>query len=540
ASIAAERFRLHRLWYLRSKGRYYGEAAPLLRRALQIPSPDNPVPGQRNQAVYVDLYVPHGIAAGSYRGELAVRSSAGQGSLGVQINVLDLDMPDELNFVIELNAYGWRGERTDYWAMHRLAHLHRLGYNVLSYGHCDSVKVPFMPKLVGQGADARIVDWGPWDRWMGPLLDGSAFADLPRGPVPIPHFYMPFHENYPTKIAAHYARPDFFKDQPKGSDGKFDYQAWKDFVAENDVDIRQAFDRTWKQAARGVARQWRQHFEEKGWTRTQFQIFCNNKHFYRDPARSGAYRKATSLWTLDEPSYGRDFRALGYIYRSFKQPFAGSKLKVVCRGDISRPQWQGDRLDGAIDLAVVSRAFYRYNHMIQRRRVLYGDRFWVYGGGQGPDHDNAALVGLYIKNWTLGADGGLAYWTSFRGGAEAWDRPERLAIVHLRGGHGYKGPVATTRLKAQRRAQQDVELMVMLARQPGWGRNRVARAVATAVNRVLQAQAGPADDPAGTRFEQLRAANLACIRLALAREILAARRQGSGHALGKLTIGSAE
>ncbi len=524
ADIAASKFMLHRVWYLKSEDSYFGAATPLLERPLRIPAVDNKVAGQRNQSVYVDLFVPHGIPAGTYRGKLTVDSSAGQGQIGVVVEVLDLDMPDELNFVIELNAYGFGGTLEDYMAMHRLAHLHRTGYNVLSYGHSESVKITFLPTLERKGRDVRVVDWTEWDRWMGPLLDGSAFVGLPRGAVPISHFYLPFHENYPLNINGHYARPDFFLDRPKGDDGKFDYDAWREYVAANDVDITRAFDQVWRGAAVSVARQWREHLIEKDWAQTEFHIFCNDKNSFRRPdGKSTSYRKATSLWTLDEPSYGRDFRALGYLYSTFKPALVGEPLNVVCRGDVSRPQWQGDRLDGVSDLIVVSGAFYRYQPTVQRRRVIYGDRYWVYGGGGLPDQDNASLPALYIKNWTLGADGGLAYWTSFRDGERYWDQPHQLAVVHLRGGHGYAGPVATTRLKAQRRAQQDIELMIMLSDESGWSRNRVAKAVAAAVNLSSKTEARGADDPGRTSFQDIHAHDLARIRYALARQILAAR-----------------
>ena len=523
-SILAGRFMLHRLWYLESDGRYYPEASPVLDRPLQIPATDNKVPGQTNQSVYVDLFVPDELPAGTYRGALTVSSSGGSSAINVQVEVLDLAMPDQPTFVIELNAYGWGGSRADYYAMHRLAHLHRVGYNTLSYGHSDSVRLSFLPKMIGEGAAMRVVDWSEWDRWMGPLLDGSAFEGLPRKAVPIPHFYLPFHENYPTKITGHYARPDLFLDRPKGEDGTFDYAAWKDMMSEYDVDIVRAFDRNWQHAAVAVARQWREHLIEKGWTATQYQIFCNDKHYYREPEGQGqGYKKATSLWTLDEPSFGRDFRALAYVYGAFKPAMVGAPLNVVCRGDVSRPQWQGDRLDGVSDLSVVSSALYTYQTTIQRRRVLYGDGYWQYGGGLGPDKDSAVLPAQYIKNWTLGADGGLAYWTSFSGGRGSWDQPNPLAIVHLAGGHGYAGPVGTMRLKAQRRAQQDVELLNMLAVQPGWSRNRVGRAVAAAINLTSKTEARGADDPGQTSFADIHASDLARIRIALAKEILAAR-----------------
>ncbi len=56
----------------------------------------------------------------------------------------------------------------------------------------------------------------------------------------------------------------------------------------------------------------------------------------------------------------------------------------------------------------------------------------------------------------MGCEGGLAYWTSFHG--NDWDVPDRLA--------------------AQRRAEQDIELLNLLAKQEGWSARRVARAAA--------------------------------------------------------------
>lgn len=537
-AIAAGTIVPHRVWYEHEtskdgKTTYYGDPVPVLNRPLEIPAEDNKVVGQKNQSVYVDLYVPKDIPAGTYRGPLTVASSAGEGKVNVEVDVLDLQMPDQLSYVIEMNAYGWtQPTNIDAWfAMHRLAHRHRLGYNVLEYGHCDSVTVPFLPKIEGEGAKAKVADWSEWDRWMGPLLDGSAFKDLPRGPVPIPHYYLPFHENYPTKVTSHYAKPEFYANEPKNDKGAFDFVAWKDRLSAEDVDIRNAFDQTWQEQGRAIAEQYRQHFIDKGWTKTQFQIFCNNKLNFREPKtqnpnETGAWQHATALWTLDEPSYGRDFRALNYIYSVFKPVLVGAPLDVIVRGDISRPEWQGDRCDGTVDTAVISSALYNYQEMIQARRFTQGSKFWFYGGGNGADSDNTGLAAVYIKTWTMGTDGGLAQYTNFVTD-ENWDTPDRLALVYMKDAHGYKAPVATTRLKAERRAEQDIELMNMLAAQPGWNRTRVARAVAAAINLTSKTVAHGADDPGQTSFKDVHAADLAKIRLALAKEILAAKASQS-------------
>ena len=55
-------------------------------------------------------------------------------------------------------------------------------------------------------------DWSAWDRRFGPLLDGSAFADLPRKGVPVECFYLPLHENWPSPMEGNY-NGDYWADR---------------------------------------------------------------------------------------------------------------------------------------------------------------------------------------------------------------------------------------------------------------------------------------------------------------------------------------
>ena len=511
-AIPARRICLWREWYLKAGNGWYGNAIPPLDGKdggrLDIPAADNAVPHQKLQTLLVEVAVPKDARPGAYEGALKITAGEAAGSVPIRLTVHDAVIPDELSFIIELNCYG-QGDKKAFHAIHRLAHRFRLGYNVLAYGHTRRGSLVCLPEIEGKGASAKVADWSAWDEWMGPLLDGSLFADLPRGATPIPHFYLPFHESYPTEIYDEYAGGKFHLDRHLAPGEKWDQDAWRFFVSANDVYVADGFSESWKAAADKVARQWRQHFEAKGWTRTQLQIFANNKLYFRNKAGS----RASALWTLDEPSYGRDFRALGFLYRTFKKPFEGTTLNVVTRGDISRPEWQGDRLDGACDVSVVSSAIYRSQPMIQRRRIEHGDRYWFYGGSPSLTTDLTQLAALYVKNWTLGCDGGLAYWTSFQG--NKWDQADRLALV-LSGAHGYDAAaVATDRIAAQRRAQQDIELLNLLAKKQGWSRRRVARAVAAAVNLESRTEARGADDPGSTSFAGVRAKDLAAIRVAV-------------------------
>jgi hypothetical protein len=74
---------------------------------LDIPAHDNAVPGQTVQPFFVDIYIPHDATPGTHRGALQVRAANGfSKTVSVELEVLPLRLPDDLNFVVDLNAYG--------------------------------------------------------------------------------------------------------------------------------------------------------------------------------------------------------------------------------------------------------------------------------------------------------------------------------------------------------------------------------------------------------------------------------------------------
>lgn len=512
-TIAAARGVLvRRDWYMKVDDAWYPNAQPELNGKdggrLELPARDQTIPGQTVQTLLVEIAVPTDAAPGAYAGTVTVSSEAGGGELPLRLQVADVVMPDRLSFIIELNAYGVRDKETAY-AVHRLAHRLRLGYNVCPYGHSGKTTVPYVPSIAGTGADAKVQDWQAWDDWMGPLLDGSLFKDLPRGATPIPHCYLPFYESYPTPVFDAYLSGRVHRKGYEAAGKTFVKSDYMNYMCANDVLVEDGFSDAWKQSAAAVATDYRRHFEAKGWTNTQFQIFANNKLFKSE--------YPSSLWTLDEPSFGRDFRALGFLYRTFKRPFAGTPLDIVARGDVSRPEWQGDRLDGACDLSVVSGAIYECQPLIQRRMHEQGAHYWFYGGSPSPKADGSQVVAVYVRNWAMGCEGGLAYWTSFHG--SSWDEPDDLALV-LGAAHDYPGhAVPTHRLSATRRAQQDIELLNLLAKRPGWSRERVARALAASLNLASKVETSGADDPGRAHFAGITAESLAGIRGAVVKAL---------------------
>ena len=95
------------------------------------------------------------------------------------------------------------------------------------------------------------LDWSKWDRRFGPLLDGTAFADLPRKGVPVECFYLPLHENWPSAM-----------------DGNYNGNYWAD----------QAFPDSYRQAFVAASREIAAGGAGQEVERDAFQGFLNNKN----------------------------------------------------------------------------------------------------------------------------------------------------------------------------------------------------------------------------------------------------------------------
>ncbi|PCJ52290.1 MAG: hypothetical protein COA79_24490 [Planctomycetota bacterium] len=515
-TISSSNITFRRDWYAKTKSGWYACAMPRLNGKnggiISIPASDQKIDGQKNQSIYVSIVIPKNTNPGSYLGGIVISANDSRVTVPINLNVYNATIPDQISYIIELNSYGYRGDddeaKKKFHGIHRMAHEFRLGYNSLGYSHSGNRTLPFIPAIKGEGKDAKVESWDKWDSWMGPLLDGSAFKGLPREGTPIPHYYLPFYESYPTKIYKEYAGGMFHNNKHVKSDGKWNRDEWRFYLCKNDVFVSDGFSSKWKAAAISVSLDYRKHFESKGWTKTEFQIFANNKLYGRNSAK----KKTTSLWTLDEPSFGRDFRALQFLYDTFQKPFKGTKLNVVTRGDVSRPEWQGDRLDGACEVSVVSSSIYSSQDIIQKRVHEHGSKYWFYGGGKGIATDLSQLSGLYMKTWTLGCVGGLAYWTSQHG--NDWDEDDVLALT-LSSNHGYTGATPTDRIVAQRRAQQDIELLNLLKNKKGWSYRRVVQAVNSSIDLASKTVRKNADDPGTTSMASISADKLSVVRKAV-------------------------
>jgi len=493
-TLSASDVELFREWYVKDDDLWYPEVAIPLTGPVSIPSPDNPVTGvveQQNQAIWVDLFVPADAAVGEHASEAEVAIGQETYRLPITLRVSAPTMPDELSFNLDLNGYGTVGgpfgvsdASPEYRALereyHRLAHRHRATLDLLGYSHSGRLSTNYAPPVAGHGDQLKITDWSSWDEQFGPYLSGEAFRDLPRGPVPIHNMYLWLHENWPEPMAEHYTAPPVSADFPL-------------MIAEHAMlakPIELALDADFAAGFRAAARQIAEHFAERGWTRTQFQCYLNNKNNYKDPKQGG---RGTSWWLLDEPNYRDDWLALEYFGRLFAEgenrdgahfrqeprfgllSRMGSVPVFAFREDISRPQWQRTWLRDSLDLMVLSSTLFEKNRRCLAIQRETGCTLWNYGEGNRISDSNLTAVLWPLRAYLAGAEA-IVPWNTI-GDDGDYNEPDPTAILYPGKRFGANGPIASLRLKAWRDGAQTVALLSLLAEQRGWNREQTAKAV---------------------------------------------------------------
>ena len=483
-TMGGERIRLWRAWYVKSGHQWHAEIALPLDKPFDVPAHDNGVLGQRNQTVWVDVAVPSDARPGAYEGTLTI-SADGLSIpvvLRVTLEVFNVAIPENLNFWGELNSYGPPGEPgSDYfYDAHRLAHYHRCAINTVPYSQHGSVQRGYAPALAGKGADVRVADWTAFDRALGPLLDGSAFAKNPRAGVPIQVFYLPLFENWPLPMGEHYA----YKGRP--GPGTI---ALQHLLA---PPIEQAFDEAYRRGWTGVAREFVRHFEQKGWNRTIAEFYLNNKWQFG----------GTSWWLLDEPMSRDDFLALRFFGEMWREATVGAKTaRMLFRGDVSRPQWQGDCLDGLVRIEYDNSGMFERERTDQTLSQRMPAIWCTYGACNEVGESNLQTAAWCLRAYVAGADAVLP-WSALDDEGKSLGAPNPNGLIVNGKSLGY-GPLASFRVFALRRGAQDVELLRLLAEKRGWKREQIG--VLAARRMPLAARFRPAllDEAAAARFAGL-------------------------------------
>lgn len=377
---------------------------------------------QQNHSLLCELYVPHDVPAGRKKGKLTIGVGAEKLDIDVDLTVWNFTLPDKLSFVPEMNAYGGylpRKGYEPYYGYYRLAHEHRTCLNTLLYGWNG---IPdFAPPWQGRG-----FEWAEWDSEAAPLLDGSLFKDLPRSGEPVDVFYLPFSENWPVSLPAHYS----------GS-----YWADEAFASPYGKELGQAF------------RAFAAHIQQKEWSGTRFQFYLNDKVYYRKN-----FKRSVAPWIFDEPMNTQDFWALrwyGLIWQAAVRP-VDSRRQMWFRGDVSYSEFARNMLWGVVDIEYTGGTNAHKTRMKHDEWRQSGSGHSAeYGSPNRIEEANTQPALWCILAWSRGSIGVLPWQTLGR--AASWQKADQLALFYPHA----EGPVPSVRLKSFTRGQQDVEYLTL-------------------------------------------------------------------------------
>jgi len=167
-----------------------------------------------------------------------------------------------------------------------------------------------------------------------------------------------------------------------------------------------------------------------------------------------------------------------------------------------------------VDLMCVSGDFFRKNKRCLEYQRRYGTRFWHYGTANRVGESNLNAEAWALKAFLHGADGILP-WNTIGSDAN-FEKAEPTALLYPGKRFGLNAPLASLRLKALRRAQQDVEYLVAFGKKFGYDREQLASAVSQVLDLAGRTESQFVDDAGRTVFERLRPEDFFSLRQAIA------------------------
>ncbi|MBN1808310.1 MAG: hypothetical protein JW909_04525 [Planctomycetes bacterium] len=504
STIGSAEIELWKNWYARNSANKWQPAycVPLKHgESFRIPDPLRKLDSQKNQTVYLDIYIPKAASPGIYSGTIAVAASGGASvNLPLSLKVYDFQLPDKLAFWPELNTYSIPRNAHDYY---RLAHQHRCVLNCGTWG----------ARTTGSGSAIQ-VNWDDYDRNAGPLLSGEAFANNRRSGVPTECMYLPFGDSWPTPLSKQtYRYEGHWPGRGEDSSHIVNQQLLAPYIGD-------ALSREYKDAFLAVEKQFIEHFRQKGWNKTEMQCFYGGKATHRIDYGSNMW------WTTDEPYHWEDWLALQFFNMLWKQGRGDADPAVwTSRADISRPQWQGRVMDGILQTEYIggftSTGNYRRCRILNRET---GVKICTYGGTSPDTASNTQSVTLLLNMYLNGAHAHLPWQTlGGDGSLDTNDKGVGGSAILVPGTRFGVSVVADMRLKAFRDGQQIIEYLAELARRRGLQREQLRDIVTRSLELKTGRKAGAgADNADALTFGGLKTWQISELRRTLA-ELITAR-----------------
>lgn len=464
-----------RVWYSyaqtpRGPASWIGDLVLPLESPLTLSVPPANIPEQAAQSVCGEIHVPAGAPPGEYYGEIYVaREDGSENRLNVVLEVLPLSLPARPRFTIELLAppalallYKKDLMNKDdampiELAYHRIARDHRCTLAFLPYLRNGTAPEPFLPKLSGSGSDLRVASWEGWHERFGPYLNGTAFAESEQGSAPVSHLLLPVFESWPVRFEDGFLCTDTVE-FPVGGESKV-YSG----TAE---DIYSCLSSDYWRSLRAAIREFHDHLGSRGLTNLAAHVWLNN-------GPSGTYSGRPPPWTLGNPRYRDDFTALeafAQVATSDRPTWPGGGLQFrVTVPDTAALAGYG--LSGFTLLLVADREAAAWK-ALRDRAALTDATLWLQSDTLPLDESTVGLAADALRAFLYGADGWSVRETIGR--PENLQRAQPYSLFYPGLGLGYEKPFGSLRLKALRRAEQDIEYLRMLQEKMNWTRDQLA------------------------------------------------------------------
>lgn len=402
---------------------------------FSIPDLYNNIPNQTNQGIWIDIFVPGDRKAappGEYTGELKVTWNGGSTSVRVALEVWDFALPDDSHLPGDI----WNGSMKHMLPEEELAY-----YQMAKQHRFVALIYAYRPKLTIKGGKATL-DWTEFDKRLTRYLDGSAFTARygywgPGAGIPLDHMMLPFDVEKHGNKATAWPMP-----LPEGG-RTAEYEAvWTD-----------------------VAKQVRSHLDANPlWRKVRKIAFMDGLD---ESYSEESYEKMIYYGQLLHKAMGRDW--FSYRIDGGYEPEAMEKLSKEVQ------LWVCHTVSFDPDLVARLRKqgleTWFYGPMIYEQKKNSGC-----GSNTFTDLDLLVNRGIGWVGWKYQA--GWVEWEFDWNAYAAWYEPENFKDDHrvyngsgqliYRGAvMGYREPIASIRLKAQRRGLQDYEYFWLLAEKHG-------------------------------------------------------------------------
>ncbi|MEW6606807.1 MAG: glycoside hydrolase domain-containing protein [bacterium] len=475
-----ENIELFREWYIKLNNEWYPDALipfeiPDYGAPFDIPASTQPIIGQKNQAVWCDIYIPKNIPAGDYQGTLKVTQTKKLlKTLNIKLKVLNFVLPDDYSLKAILNDYIWISKGFDVdrkdaryitieEKFHKMAREHGFTLSEVSYNQDGGMKGNYAPIIEGNGDKIKVVDWrafyNQFNKYFSPK--DNIFCECKRGTGrPLSSFILPFNCNWPAK--------------------------WGE-----DKNSRRYTTPEYRTEYIRICQQFEDYFNKQGWTQTQFQIYFNHK----------TTMSKLIPWRMDEPRYPSkespqnpyaDYDALKYYAELTKQGFknigAGKKImytksaKFVFRIDIGRyyEYLSSDkRLNGYVGLWNVGLGS---DISDAENRHRQDEEIWFYGSLPAVnkksfcDNEDDKEIDILWEIWKAKVDG-ICFWScaSWKDDPYVYlDEEDGTALAFYPGSKfNLDIPIPSLRLKVLRTDLQTYEYIVEIIRRNGGDRKIV-------------------------------------------------------------------